>query len=222
MRYIIQAKNICKNYIIDNNLYHALSNVNLKIKEGEFVCIIGKSGAGKSTLMNILGCLDDKFDGEYFIDNINIKNVQERKKCIIRNKYIGFVFQKFHLINNLNVIQNVQLPLIYQKIEHKKSKQMAKDEIIKFGLQNKLKNKINQLSGGQQQRVAIARAIVTNPKIILADEPTGNLDEDSSKQVMDILLKLNKEGKTLIIITHDLNMTKLCDRVIEIKDGKII
>ena len=222
MNIIIKAENIWKKFKIGDTETLALKNISFEIEEGEFVAIIGSSGSGESTLMNIIGCLDVQTDGEFLLKNKNVKEMTEKEKSFFRNKELGFIFQKFHLLNYLTAMENVKLPLLYQKNNQLDIEKVAEKLLIKVGLEGKIHHTPKQLSGGQQQRVAIARALATNPEIILADEPTGNLDEESSKMVMTILKGLNEKGKTLVIITHDLNIAKMANRVITIKDGLIV
>lgn len=220
-KFVIEANNLCKTYKIGDNELKALDNVSLKIADGDFIAIVGPSGSGKSTFMNILGCLDLADEGEYLLDNINIKSLNEDELSEVRNKKIGFIFQNFNLLSKLSAIENVELPLIYQGIKAKKRKEIALECLNKVGLGNRKNHMPNQLSGGQQQRVAIARAIAANPQILLADEPTGALDSTTSKEILEILNGLNREGKTIIIITHDNEIANEAKRKIRIKDGKI-
>ena len=199
----------------------ALDNISMSIEEGEFVAIVGHSGSGKSTLMNILGCLDNRTSGEYRLCDKNIDDIDENKLCIIRNQYIGFVFQKFHLLSGLTAAENVELPLRYGGIRHSRRKDMAINMLAKMGIGDRAEHYPNEMSGGQQQRVAIARAVVASPSLILADEPTGNLDQKSEQEVMNILQNLNVQGKTVVLITHNMDLAKRTKRTIEICNGKI-
>lgn len=222
MSHLISLKNIYKVYRTGNSEVYALKNISLSVDQGEFVAIIGQSGSGKSTLMNILGCLDIPTKGDYILDDKNISDLSDDHLSEIRNQKIGFIFQGFNLIPSLSAIENVELPLIYrgfQKIERRK---LAQASLCKVGLSGRINHKPSEMSGGQQQRVAIARAITGEPAIILADEPTGNLDSKSGKTVMDILRNLNLEGKTVILITHDNNIAENADRIIKISDGCVI
>lgn len=219
--YVIEANNLCKSYKMGDERLKVLDNVSLKVEKGEFVSIVGPSGSGKSTFMNIIGCLDLADEGEYILDGNNIKNIDEDGLSEIRNKKIGFIFQNFNLLNKLSAIENVELPLIYQGIETSKRRKIAMNCLEKVGLENRKDHRPNQLSGGQQQRVAIARAIATNPQILLADEPTGALDSKTSKEILQIINNLNKEGKTIVMITHDMDIAREAKRQIKIKDGKI-
>ncbi len=218
---MIQITNLCKIYKMGENEVHALNHINLKIKEHEFVSIIGPSGSGKSTLMNMLGCLDVPTSGEYILDNKSIKKMSDDELAEIRNNKIGFVFQGFNLLQKLPAIENVELPLIYQSVSAKERHERAKKALESVGLGERINHKPSELSGGQQQRVAIARALITNPPLILADEPTGNLDTSSGKEIMQIFKDLNKNGNTIVLITHDNDVAKQAKRVIRIQDGKL-
>jgi putative ABC transport system ATP-binding protein len=216
---LIKIKNISRSYGANDAKVNAIRDVSLTINEGELVAIVGQSGSGKSTLLNIIGCIDKPTTGEYFLDGKNIQDSREKELAKNRNKLIGFVLQYFGLVNSYTVYENIELPLIYAKSKNKKEKIL--NILKKLDILQKQDKLPSELSGGQNQRVAIARALVNNPKLILADEPTGALDKDTSKQVMEILLQLNKEGKTVIIVTHDENISKQCDRIIRIEDGCI-
>ncbi|MEE1281656.1 MAG: ABC transporter ATP-binding protein [Acutalibacteraceae bacterium] len=218
---LIKMKNITKEYIIGDNRLKALDNVNVDIDKGEFVAIVGQSGSGKSTLMNILGCLDTPEKGEYYLNGNNIFKARERKLSNIRNKEIGFIFQSFNLVSSLSAVENVELPLMYRGLSKEKRKRLAQEALKMVDLCSREHHLPSQLSGGQQQRVAIARAIAASPPLILADEPTGNLDVRSGKEIMNILFKLHKRGKTIVMITHDNKIASSIPRVIEIEDGKI-
>lgn len=218
---MIQLKNISKIYDKGGQeRVAALNTVNISISKGEFVAIIGASGSGKSTMMNILGMLDRPSQGTYFFENREVNNLSDRELAEIRNKKIGFVFQSFNLLPKTSALENVELPLIYS--DRKEIGGMAATALEKVGLGDRLSHKPNELSGGQQQRVAIARALVNEPEIIFADEPTGNLDSRSGEEIMDLFMKLNAEGKTLVLITHDQKIADKARRVIHIKDGAII
>lgn len=219
---MIKIKSLNKYYTNGDTSLQALKNVNLHINEGEFVAIMGSSGSGKSTFMNILGCLDKEFQGEYTLDSIKISSVKESQLSSIRNRKIGFIFQAFNLLPNLTALENVELPLIYAGITHKERNLVAKDILERVGLGNRLDHKPNELSGGQKQRVAIARALSNSPSIILADEPTGNLDSKSEEEIMNLFLELNNQGKTIIIVSHEPEIAKYCKRIIVFKDGNII
>ena len=201
---------------------HALKDLSFHIKEGEFVAIMGSSGSGKSTMMNILGCLDKNSEGTYILDGIDVSKIRDEELCKIRNVKIGFVFQSFNLLSKLTALENVELPLIYAGIGKKEREEKAKEVLKKVGLENRIHHKPNELSGGQRQRVAIARALVNNPAIILADEPTGNLDSVSEKEIMEIFTDFNKQGKTIIVVTHEPEVAKYVKRVLLFKDGRII
>jgi len=220
---ILQVKNVSKIYQMDGISISALKNASLEIKKGEFVSIVGPSGSGKSTLMHLIGALDTPTSGEIIIDSENIAHLSEEKLARIRNRKIGFVFQQFNLLSKTSAIHNVEIPLIYAGISNNEERQEKAIAILKkVGLGDRLQNQPNQLSGGQQQRVAIARALINNPNIILADEPTGNLDSKTGEEIMQMLSKLNNEGKTIIIVTHETIVAKRTKRQIEIKDGVVI
>ena len=219
---MISVKNLKKTYLLGGEEVHALDDVSLSIKEHEFVAIIGQSGSGKSTFMNMLGCLDRPDSGEITLDGTDILKCKEKEVSVIRNKKIGFIFQQFHLLPKLSALENVELPLIYQGMPTKKRREKAVKALKEVGLEQRMNHKPNQLSGGQQQRVAIARALVGEPSLILADEPTGNLDSRSGKEIMNLLHNLHKEGNTIVLITHDNNVAMEAPRQVQISDGKII
>ncbi len=219
---ILELKNITKTYATGTNQFTALDNVSLKIHQGEFISITGPSGSGKSTLMHIIGLLDNPTSGEVLLNGRDISKLKEHQLAQIRNVTLGFVFQQFNLLAKTSSLENVSLPLLYSDIPKKDRQKMGMDLLIKVGLQDKFNNTPAQLSGGQQQRVAIARALVNNPKIILADEPTGNLDSKSGAEVMQFFHQLNqKEGRTIVFVTHDMDLAKQANRTIIIKDGQI-
>ena len=222
MDILIKIENMNKIYHPGENEVKALDNVNLQIERGEYVAIIGQSGSGKSTLMNMLGCLDVPTKGSYILNKKEISLLSDDEISDIRNKEIGFIFQGFNLISGLTALENVELPLMYRKIPREERRELAMESLKKVGLFNRMNHRPAQLSGGQQQRVAIARAIAQAPPMILADEPTGNLDSHSAMEVMEILKELHREGHTLIMITHDENIALQADRIIAIEDGKII
>ena len=219
---IIEFKNIVKTYGKDEAKTYALNEVNFSINEGEFIAIMGASGSGKSTSMNIIGCLDNPSSGEYLFNGINVEKLNRNQLALIRKNYIGFVFQGFNLLGRTSALENVELPLIYRRIPAKQRKELAMNALIKVGLESVAHHAPSQLSGGQQQRVAIARALVTNPLIILADEPTGNLDSIKSLEIMDLLKQLNKESNiTIIMVTHEEEMASYASRTIYFRDGHI-
>ena len=221
---IIEMKEIIKAYNIGlESEIEILHGIDLKIYEGEFVAIVGESGSGKSTLMNIIGVLDKQTKGEYYLDGIDIKNANEAEMNVIRNKKIGFVFQNFNLIGRTSALRNVELPMLYAGVPAEQRTKRAKELLSKVGMESRMNHMPNELSGGQKQRVAIARSLVNNPAIILADEPTGALDSETSTMVMNIFNDLNKnQGKTIILITHSKEIAEQCPRIVTIKDGKII
>ena len=219
---MISVKNLKKTYFLGGEEVHALDDVSLSIKEHEFVAIIGQSGSGKSTFMNMLGCLDRPDSGEITLDGTDILKCKEKELSVIRNKKIGFIFQQFHLLPKLSALENVELPLIYQGMPTKKRREKVVKALKSVGLEKRMNHKPNQLSGGQQQRVAIARALVGEPSLILADEPTGNLDSRSGKEIMMLLHNLHEDGNTIVLITHDNNVAMEAPRQVQISDGKII
>jgi putative ABC transport system ATP-binding protein len=218
---LLLLKDMSKSYKIGNEKVYALKNINFSVDDGEFLAVIGPSGSGKSTLMNIIGCLDVPDSGEYYIDNQNITKLKDNKLAQIRNLKIGFVFQSFNLLPRLTALQNIELPLVYRGLNKKDIEEKAMKAVEMVGLTDRIKHKPSEMSGGQQQRTAIARAIAGEPDIILADEPTGNLDSKSGKEIMDILVGLNNKGKTIILITHDLTMAQYAGRMIRICDGEL-
>ncbi len=221
MSALVEIVDMCKIYNPGENEVRALNHVNVAINEGEFVAIIGQSGSGKSTLMNMLGCLDVPTSGTYMLNGQDVSNLSDNELSDIRNREIGFIFQGFNLIQNLTALENVELPLIYRKVSKGKRIKLAEEALSKVGLANRMEHKPAEMSGGQQQRVAIARAIAQAPPIILADEPTGNLDSGSTKEILQIMRELHGEGRTVILITHDNEIAAQADRVIKIKDGYI-
>jgi len=200
----------------------ALDGVSLEVERGEFVAIVGQSGSGKSTMMNVLGCLDIPTYGDYYLDGVDVRELSDKELSRIRNKQIGFIFQQYNLIQSLNVLENVELPLIYQGINSDDRRDMAKEALVKVGLGDRMKHKPTEMSGGQQQRVAIARAIATHPPIIMADEPTGALDSHTGQEVLKFLQTLNKEGSTVILITHDNSIAATARRCVRLTDGRIV
>ena len=219
---IIEFKNIVKTYGVGDAKTNALNGVNLSIKEGEFVAIMGASGSGKSTAMNMIGCLDKPSSGEYLFNGINVENLNRNQMALLRRNFLGFVFQSFNLLGRTSALENVELPLVYRKIPIKQRKEMALEALTKVGLQSVVYNTPAQLSGGQQQRVAIARAIVSHPLVLLADEPTGNLDSIKSMEIMNLLKQLNEdENITIIMVTHEEEMSAFANRIIYFRDGNI-
>ncbi|MDU1910000.1 ABC transporter ATP-binding protein [Fusobacterium sp.] len=219
---MIKVEHLNKYYINGEMKLHALKDLSFHIKEGEFVAIMGSSGSGKSTMMNILGCLDKNSEGTYILDGIDVSKIKDEELCKIRNVKIGFVFQSFNLLSKLTALENVELPLIYAGVGKKEREEKAKEVLKKVGLENRMHHKPNELSGGQKQRVAIARALVNEPAIILADEPTGNLDSVSEREIMEIFTDFNKQGKTIIVVTHEPEVARYVKRVLLFKDGRII
>lgn len=219
---ILSMKNIVKSYVLGDEEQVVLKGINFRVNEGEFVSILGPSGSGKSTMMNIIGCLDCSTSGSYILSGQDIKDLNENELADIRSHEIGFVFQSFQLLPRLTALQNVELPMIYAGIPSHERKVRAKEMLERVGLANRIHHYPNQLSGGQQQRVAIARAISTNPTILLADEPTGALDQKTSHQVMSLFKELNQEGRTIIMITHDETIAKEASRIVRILDGNLL
>ena len=220
MNSFIELNNIQKYYGLGKNKLHVLKSLSLEIKHGDFVMIMGKSGSGKTTLLNILGFLDKFDEGEYIFNGKNITNLTEVERSRFRNKNIGFIFQQFHLINNLNIYQNIELPLLYDnKLGKKERAKKVENNLEMVGLLDKIKQFPNELSGGQQQRISIARALINDPQLIFADEPTGALDTNTSNEIMNILDSLNKQGKTIVMVTHDPDLKKYATKVVYLKDG---
>ena len=220
---IIELKDIQKYYPLGKDSIHVLKSINLEITSGDFVMIMGKSGSGKTTLLNILGFLDKFNDGKYLFKGTDVTNLSEKERSKFRNKNIGFVFQQFNLITNLNIYKNVELPMVYGNSYSKEGRELIiKEKLNIVGILDKINQKPLELSGGQQQRVTIARALVNDPDIIFADEPTGALDSDTSKDIMDILKGLNKKGKTIIMVTHDPDLIKYATKIIKLKDGVVV
>ena len=219
---MIKTVNLQKVFRTDEVETWALNNVNIEIQEGEFVAIMGPSGCGKSTLLNILGLLDNPTGGEYRLNGEDVSTYTEAQRTALRKGVIGFVFQSFNLIDELNVYENIELPLLYMGVSASERKRRVEDAMNRMAIAHRVKHFPQQLSGGQQQRVAIARAVVTNPKLILADEPTGNLDSKNGKEVMDLLTELNKEGTTIVMVTHSQHDATYADRVINLFDGQVV
>jgi putative ABC transport system ATP-binding protein len=219
---MIEIKELHKSYQTGSNSLHVLKGIDFSVKEGELVSIMGSSGSGKSTLLNILGMLDEADTGTYHLDGVPIKNLNEKVAAQYRNKFLGFIFQSFNLITYKNALDNVSLPLYYQKVGRKEREQKAMHYLEKVGLADWADHLPNQLSGGQKQRVAIARALASDPKVLLADEPTGALDTKTSYEVMDLIQGINEEGRTILIVTHEPDIAQMTKRIVNLKDGKII
>ena len=219
---MIRIENLHKSYPMGNRSLHVLKGLNFNVEEGELVAIMGSSGSGKSTLLNILGMLDNYDDGSYALGDVLIKKMDETKAAKYRNKFLGFVFQSFNLINYKNALENVVLPLYYQGISRKEREEKALKYLDDVGLKEWANHLPTELSGGQKQRVAIARAMVGEPKVLLADEPTGALDSKTSKEVMDLIQKINKAGKTILVVTHEEDIAQMCSRIVRLKDGVIV
>lgn len=219
---MIILENIHKSYNMDSNPLHVLKGINLKIEEGDLVAIMGASGSGKSTLLNILGMLDEANEGTYTLDDNRIVNLTETQAAQYRNKFLGFVFQSFNLISYKTALENVALPLYYQGVPRKKRQAIAAEQLTKVGLAERLDHLPNELSGGEKQRVAIARALAADPKLLLADEPTGALDSKTSYELMALIQEINNQGKTIVVITHEHDIAQMCKRIVRLKDGVIV
>lgn len=219
---MIEIIDLRKSYKLLTDDIEVLKGVNLKIEKGEYVAIMGPSGSGKSTLMNILGCLDRPTSGKYILNSNDVSTLNDNELARIRNKEIGFVFQAFNLLPRLSALENVELPLIYSGLKLSERKKKAKEALDRVGLSDRMHHKPNELSGGQRQRVAIARAIVTNPSVLMADEPTGNLDSKSSEEIMRIFQNLNEEGSTIVMVTHENDIANHTKRIVRIRDGAIL
>ncbi len=219
---MIRIENLHKSYPMGNRSLHVLKGLDFNVEEGELVAIMGSSGSGKSTLLNILGMLDNYDEGSYTLGDVLIKKMDETKAAKYRNKFLGFVFQSFNLINYKNALENVVLPLYYQGVSRKEREEKALKYLDDVGLKEWANHLPTELSGGQKQRVAIARAMVGEPKVLLADEPTGALDSNTSKEVMDLIQKINKAGKTILVVTHEEDIAQMCSRIVRLKDGVIV
>lgn len=219
---MLKISKLHKSYPIGDSSLHVLKGIDLSVESGEMVAIMGSSGSGKSTLLNIIGMLDEADEGEYILDNVPIKNLTEKKAAIYRNKFLGFIFQSFNLINYKNALDNVALPLYYQGLKRKERIEKGLFHLEKVGLKDWADHLPNELSGGQKQRVAIARALAANPKLLLADEPTGALDTKTSHEIMDFIQTLNDEGKTILMVTHEEDIASMCKRIVRLKDGVIM
>ena len=219
---MIHIKDPHKSYQVGSNALHVLKGINFNVEEGELIAIMGSSGSGKSTLLNILGMLDELDEGEYTLDGVLIKNLSETKAANYRNKFLGFIFQSFNLINYKSAAENVSLPLYYQKKKRKERMEKAMYYLEKVGLKDWATHLPSELSGGQKQRVAIARALAAEPKVLMADEPTGALDSKTSYEVMDIIQGINDEGKTILVVTHEKDIAHMCKRIVHLKDGVIV
>ncbi|MDB4108068.1 ABC transporter ATP-binding protein [Flavobacteriaceae bacterium] len=219
---MLEIKQLHKSYAIGDSSLHVLKGIDLSVAQGEMVAIMGSSGSGKSTLLNIIGMLDEADEGDYILDMVPIKNLTEKKAAIYRNKFLGFIFQSFNLINYKNALENVGLPLYYQGLKRKERQDKARFHLKKVGLLDWATHLPSELSGGQKQRVAIARALASDPKLLLADEPTGALDTTTSYDIMAFLQQLNDEGKTILIVTHEEDIAAMCKRIVRLRDGVIM
>ena len=218
---MLKINQLHKSYPIGDSSLHVLKGIDLEVESGEMVAIMGSSGSGKSTLLNIIGMLDEADSGDYILDEVPIKNLTEKKAAVYRNKFLGFIFQSFNLINYKNALENVALPLYYQGLKRKERQEKAKFHLQKVGLLDWAHHLPSELSGGQKQRIAIARALAADPKLLLADEPTGALDTTTSYEIMEFLQQLNDEGKTILIVTHEEDITEMCKRIVRLRDGVI-
>ncbi len=219
---MLKISDLHKSYAIGDSSLHVLKGIDLSVEEGEMVAIMGSSGSGKSTLLNIIGMLDIADSGEYILDGLPIDNLTEKKAAVYRNKFLGFIFQSFNLINYKNALENVALPLYYQGLKRKKRQELGMFHLGKVGLADWAEHLPKELSGGQKQRVAIARALAANPKLLLADEPTGALDTKTSYEIMEFIQQLNDEGKTILMVTHEEDIANMCKRIVRLRDGVIM
>ena len=222
MSALIEFDEVCKYYQMGDTTVKAADHISMKIEKGEFVAIVGQSGSGKSTCMNIIGCLDVPTQGTYLLNGRDVGKMNRNELAAIRNEMLGFIFQQYNLLPKLNLMENVEVPLVYAGVSRAERHKRAKEVLEKVGLGDKLKNKPNQLSGGQQQRVSIARALVRNPPVILADEPTGALDSHTGREVLGLLQQLHKQGHTVVLITHDNSIAVQADRIIRLEDGQVV
>jgi len=221
MENVIEMHDINKSYSMGGSSLHVLKDINFTVSEGEFIAILGPSGSGKSTLMNVIGCMDNFDSGEYFLSGQAIHKMNDAKLTNVRNEYIGFIFQKYHLIAKYDILRNVMMPLLLRGATSSEAEEVARERLIQLGMGERMHHKPNELSGGQQQRAAIARALVGNPKLLLADEPTGALDSNTGKEVLKLFGQLNEKGHTIVMITHDLNVAKSAKRIVRIVDGEL-
>ncbi len=219
---VIELKNIKKTYVMGDATVHALDDVTVNFEQGVFTSIVGPSGSGKSTMMNILGCLDRPTSGQYFLDGKDVAQYTDDEYALTRNQKIGFVFQNFNLLSRISALENVAMPLIYAGVDYKERTERAREALTAVGLGERVEHKPNEMSGGQRQRVAIARALINNPSIIMADEPTGNLDTKSTLEIIDIFAKLNEDGKTVIMVTHEPELAAMTQRIVTMRDGKLV
>ena len=222
MGHLIEFQQVYKIYPMGDTQVRALDGVSFSIDKGEFVAIVGQSGSGKSTAMNIIGCLDVPTSGHYFLGGVDVSTMDDDQQAVIRNKMLGFIFQQYNLIPKLNVLENVELPLLYAGVPERERRERALSALDRVGLASKYKNRPNQLSGGQQQRVSIARALAGNPSVILADEPTGALDSHTGREVLKMLQELHRQGNTVVLITHDNSIAVQAQRIIRLEDGRVV
>ncbi len=221
MAKLIEVKGVSKSFTVGDSVVQALRGVDFSVDEGEYVAVLGPSGSGKSTLMNVLGCMDTVQSGEYFLAGLPIHKMKDEQLTVIRNRMIGFIFQRYHLVPTYNVLQNVMMPMLVRGASHREAQLAALEKLVQLGMQERIYHNPNELSGGQQQRVAIARALVGHPKLLLADEPTGALDSNTGKEVMRLFGELNQKGHTIVMITHDANIAAYAKRTVRIIDGQL-